>query len=68
MNLNKKEKALLGLASRPCGSSYRASCSRGIEDANKLKDMGLIILRENKNKLIGRFTWFATEEGLNQCK
>ena len=65
--LTKKQVALLRMANRKCGMSYRAACARNIEQALLFKKQGLLRLSDNgKDK--GRFVFWCTEEGKKELE
>lgn len=67
--MTKVEKAMLRLASRPCGMSYLSACRRDREMALQLKRDGFLILRKRKHPLylngveVREFIYFITEKG-----
>lgn len=69
MTLTKRERGIIRLASRKCGISYLAACSRGVgkksDTVIELKRNGYLFMTDNgKNR--GRFVFRATEKGLSE--
>lgn len=64
MKLTKRQMGCLHSANRGCGLSYRSACKHGIEQANFLKENGLIYLVDKgEHKDVGRFLFRTTDKG-----
>ena len=65
--LTKREKAVIYMAARKCGLSYRAACNRDIRDARRMKERGYVYLQET-NRALGKYIFRATDKGIEAIR